>query len=64
MCIFRQPAAPWHSCRFHHYDLRTDNVMEHVPDPEQDASDPISLSMIGDAAQRCVFDGAIVIRGP
>lgn len=39
--------------RFHHYDLRLDNVMEHTPDPEQDAADPISKKMLGDASGRC-----------
>jgi hypothetical protein len=43
-----------HVNRFHHYDLRLDNVMEHTPDPEQDAADPVSKQMLGDASGRCV----------
>ncbi len=45
-----------HDClrfsRFHHYDLRLDNVMEHLPDPLQDAHDPISADLVGSAKDR------------
>jgi hypothetical protein len=27
--------------------------MEHTPDPEQDAADPVSKDMLGDASGRC-----------
>ena len=39
--------------RFHHYDMRLDNVMEHTPDPSQSAQDPISIGLVGDLEDRC-----------
>jgi hypothetical protein len=53
-CLTRISSSAVHVNRFHHYDLRLDNVMEHTPDPEQDAADPISKQMLGDASGRCV----------
>ena len=38
--------------------------MEHTPDPEQDAADPVSKQMLGDAAGRCMVPGAPGVKGP
>jgi hypothetical protein len=50
--VFTSLDATQRAFGFHHYDLRLDNVMEHTPDPEQDAADPVSKQMLGDASGR------------
>ena len=54
-CAWRLPCYIVAPClrSFHHYDLRLDNVMEHKPDPRQNARDPISRRIAGDETARC-----------
>jgi hypothetical protein len=33
--------------RFHHYDLRLDNIMEHTPSPDDCAQDELSRFVMG-----------------